>query len=78
MPNKINLVGLIITACTYPLGLFPEQIIDLQRARARELATFDKRRRAVGMPNPMRDKNEGTSPGGEGTAPVTTACPEGR
>ena len=43
-----------------------------------ELATFDGNRRAVGMLNPMRDKNEGTYRGGEGTKPVTTACPEDR
>ena len=30
------------------------------------------------MLNPMRDKNEGTYRGGEGTTPVTTACPEDR
>ena len=40
----------------------------------RELATLDKNRRAVGMLNPMRDKNEGTYRGGEGMTPVTTAC----
>ena len=36
----------------------------------RELATFDENRRAVGMMNPMRDKNEGTYRGGEGTTPT--------
>ena len=35
-----------------------------------------KYRRAVGLLNPMRDKNEGKNRGGEGTTPVTTACPE--
>ena len=30
------------------------------------------------MLNPMRDKNEGTYQGGEGTTPVTTARPEDR
>ena len=43
----------------------------------RELATFDENRRAVGMLNPMRDKTEGAYQG-EGTTPVTTACPEDR
>ena len=50
----------------------------ISEARERELATFDENRRAVGMLNPMRDKNEGTYRGGEGTTPVTTACPEDR
>ena len=31
--------------------------IDWRKARERELATFDENRRAVGMLNPMRDKN---------------------
>ena len=31
--------------------------IDSRKARKRELATFDESRRAVGMLNPMRDKN---------------------
>ena len=38
-----------------------------------------KYRLAVGLLNPtcMRDKNiEGKNRGGEGTTPVTTACPE--
>ena len=35
-----------------------------------------KNRRAVGLLNPMRDKIEGKNRGEEGTAPVTTACPE--
>ena len=47
--------------------------IDQRKARERELATFDENRQAVGMLNPMRDKNEGTYRGGEATAPVTTA-----
>ena len=34
-----------------------------------------KNRRAVGLLNPMRDI-EGKNRGGEGTTPVTTACPE--
>ena len=46
--------------------------------RESELATFDENRRAVGLLNPMRDKIEGTHRGGEGTTPVTTACPEDR
>ena len=50
-----------------------------RKARESELATFDGNPRAVGMLNPMGDKYEGTSTGGEGTTPpVTTACPEDR
>ena len=33
---------------------------DQRKAGERELATFDENRRAVGMLNPMRDKNDGT------------------
>ena len=44
-------------------GLLPES------ARERGLATSDENRRAVGMPNPVRDKNEGTDRGG-GTTPI--------
>ena len=36
------------------------------KARERELATFDENRQAVGMLNPMRDKNEGTYRGRRG------------
>ena len=48
------------------------------KARERELATFDGNRRAVGMLNPTREKNEERTGGVEGTTAVTTACPEGR
>ena len=51
---------------------------DKRKARERALATIDENRRAVGMLNRMRDKSEGTYRGGEGTTPVTTACPEDR
>jgi len=44
------------------------------KARERELATFDKNRRAVGVLNPVR----GTHRGGKGTTLVTAACPEDR
>ena len=60
------------------VGTFSCIKIDQRKARDRELATFDENRRAVGMLSPMRDKNEGTYRGGEGTTPVTTACPEDR
>ena len=35
-----------------------------------------KNRRAMGLLNPMHNKIEGKNRGGEGTAPVTTACPD--
>ena len=36
-----------------------------------------KNRQAVGLLNPMRDgKIEGKNQGGQGTTPVTTACPK--
>ena len=46
----------------------------VSEARERELPTFDGHGRAGGMRNPMRNKNEGTCRGPEGTTPVTTAC----
>ena len=58
------------------VGTFSCIEIDKRKARERELATFDENRRAMGMLNPMRDKNEGMYRGREGTTPVTTACPE--
>ena len=70
-------MGSILTEFTLSyVGTFSCIKIDLQKARERELATFDDNRRAVGMLNPMRDKSEITYRGGEGTTPVTTACPE--
>ena len=60
------------------VGTFSCIKIDPRKARERELAAFDENRRAVGMLTPMRDKNGGTYRGGEGTTPVTTACPEDR
>ena len=39
---------------------FSQVQIDSRKARKRELATFDKNRRAVVTLNHMRDKNEGT------------------
>ena len=60
------------------VGLFSCIKNDERKAQERELATFDGNRRAVGMLNPMRDKNEGTYRGGEGTTPVTAVSPEDR
>ena len=53
-------------------------IIDQWKARERELATFVESRRAVGMLEPTRNKDEGTARRGEGVTPVTTACPDDR
>ena len=39
------------------LGLFSCAQIDFRKARERELATLDENRRAVGLLNPLRDKN---------------------
>ena len=50
--------------------------ITYRKAQQREWATFDENRRAVGMPNPMCDQTYGTYRGGEGTTPVTSACPQ--
>ena len=50
--------------------------IDLRKAQERELAALDENRRAVGLLNPMRDKNKGKNRGGEGTTLLTTAWPE--
>ena len=77
MPTKINFASSILPSAQL-VGTFSCIKIDEQKARERELATFDENRRAVGMLNPMCDKNEGTYRGEEGTTPVTTACPEDR
>ena len=52
--------------------------IDWRKARERESATFHENRRAVGMLNPTRDKNEGTYRAEEGTTPPRTNAPTGR
>ena len=55
-----------------------KKVISGKRER-HELATFDENRRAVGMLNPMCDKNGSHVPGGRDyTLSVTTACPEDR
>ena len=60
------------------LGLFLGAQIDLRKDRERELATLDENRRAVRLLNLFAIKIEGKNRGGEGTTPVTTACPEAR
>ena len=71
MSCKINFASSISPSAHTRRDFF----LQLRKARERELATVDENRRAVGMLNPMRDKIEGTYRG-EGTTPVTTACPE--
>ena len=39
------------------VGTFSCAQTDLRKARERELATLDENRRAVGLPDPMRDNN---------------------
>ena len=61
--------------------LFLEYQIDARNARGLELATFEENRREVGALYLYyrRDKNEFTCRGGgEGTTPVTMACPQVR
>ena len=50
--------------------------IDLRKAREREFAAFNENRPAVGLLNLCAIKIERKNRGGEGTTPVTTACPE--
>ena len=77
MPTRTDFVGSILKECTYVLvDALSSLKIFSRRTRERELATFDENRRAVRMLTPMRIKTEGTYRGGEGTTPVTTACPE--
>ena len=62
----------------YYTDLFLASIFHVSlKVREREIAEFDANQQAAGTLNPMRDKNEGMhTPGGEGKAPVTTACLE--
>ena len=50
--------------------------IDLRKTRVRELLTLDENRRAAGLLNLMRVKNQGKNRAGDGATLVTTACPE--
>ena len=74
------------SACSYKLvGTFSCAQIDLRKARERELATLDGKSTSSGIAEPYarqkiepyaRQKIEGKNRGGEGTSPVTTACPD--
>ena len=58
-------------------GLFLVHKFDLRKARERGLATLDEKPTSSGIAEPYaRQKIEGKNRGGEGTAPVTTACQE--
>ena len=72
VPTKVYFVGSSLTVCILVhVRAFSCIKKDLRKARKRVLATFDGNRRAVGMLNAMRDKNnEGTYRGGEWTAPT--------
>ena len=58
------------------LDFFLVQKTDPRKARLYELAKIDENRRAVGMLNPLRDKQEGMHRGGEVMTHVITAYPE--
>ena len=58
-------------------GLFlVHKLTYLRKPRERELAQLDENRRAVGLLNPMRDKNRRQEHGGRRDDICTTACPE--
>ena len=65
--RSISWVRVPPSAYSYKLsGTFSCAQIDSRKARERELARFDESRRAVGMLDPMRDKNWRHVPGGRG------------
>ena len=65
------------TTVRYPISTI-ELVVSFVFYFSLGLATLDENRRIVGMLSPIRDKNEGTYRGGEGTTQVTTACSEDR
>ena len=62
--------------CIDSLGLFLVHKLTNGKRESVSWQHSMKNRRAVGLLNPMRDKNGRQEPGGEGTTPVTTACLE--
>ena len=59
------------------VGTFSCARSDLRKAREREFATVDEKSTSSGIAGTYaRIKIEGKNRGGEGTTPVTTACPE--
>ena len=67
-----------VHTCINSSGNFSCAQIDLRKARERELATLDGKSTSSGIAEPYvcAMKIEGKNRGGEGTTPVTTACPE--
>ena len=55
------------------IGTFSCEQIDLRKARERQLPTLDEKSTSSGL---WATKIEGKNRGGEGTAPVSTACLE--
>ena len=59
------------------MGTFSCAQIDVRKARELELATLDENSTSSGIAEPYaRQKMKARTRGGEGTTPVTTACPE--
>ena len=59
------------------MGTFSCAQLDSRKAREGELATLDEKSTSSGIAERYaRQKIEGKNRGGEGTTPVTTACPE--
>ena len=66
-----------VHTCINSWGLFCRAQIDLRKARERELATLDEKiDEQWDCCTLCAIKIEGNNRGGEGTTPVTTACPE--
>ena len=74
------LVGSSLTECMHTRKYFFLRKNEWRKAPKRELAIFDENRRAVRMLNEpyarQKMKARRVYRGGEGTTPVTTACPE--
>ena len=56
--------------------IFSCALIDLRKARERELATLDENRRSVGAESYALKRSKAITGRGEGTTPAITACPE--
>ena len=79
MPIKFNFVGSSLTECILVEMFYIKTDGWKARGRERATCTFEENRRAVGMLNPMRDKdNKETYRGEERTISVCTGCSEDR
>ena len=59
------------------MGTFSYAQVDLRKARERELATLNEKSTSSGIAEPYARKMLKARTGeGDGTTPVTTACPE--